>query len=511
MTSAAPPLPQSSRPRTRAVRSLRGDVWSGWPPLTCVLLHASAVVLVCLLALVASPEATLLCGGLLMGFVLAFLLSIELQKAPFSVSPLSLYFGWSMFSVGFAACHTAVRLLQGSPLYLSSRYLYPADVSSGYLIALIGSVGFHAGVQWLRPRTFGGYGEGINARSVWFIIFGLYAAGILAQTPNRLLAALGMLVGMLAYAAHTALVILAFASPRLLRISEGMRALLLLGMTAVLLVLTTHGMKSQAVWGVLPLFLYLNRRTSKARMALLLAVGIILYVGFVAPVINGARMGVRTQGASTAMKYREAFDQYSPFANGFDTERFVEQSSQAMNRFFECSSIGFIVMEVRYRGLLWGETFKDIGYAFVPRLLWPEKPAVTRGAWFTAYLGFSAREEEATTSTGMDAAGELYWNFGVPGAFFGMLLLGAMFGLLWRLAGIAPLQDPIRLLLYISLAFGVTNMPEAASRYVSCIAQLMVFGVVLKIRDLRKRRAAASLYTHGLVPSGAIRGLRPQN
>jgi hypothetical protein len=510
MMSAAPPLLQPSRVRARGVRAVRNDVWSNWTGLACVLLHASAVVLVCLMSLVLPPEGTLLCGGFVMGCALLFLLSIELKKAPYSVSPLSLYFGWTTFAIGFAACPIAMRLLAGSPLYLAARYLYPADIRTGYLIALIGSVGFHAGMQWLRPKTFRDYGEGINARSIWFIILGFYVVGIVAQTPNRYLASLGTLLGMLTYGSHTGLVILGFASPRLLRVPEAARALLLLFFTALLVLLTAQGMKSQVVWGLLPLFLYLNRRTSKARMALLTVAAAVLYVGFIAPVINGARLGVKSQSVTSAMKYSEAFDLYSPFAKGLDGDRFVEQTSQAMDRFFECSSIGFIVMEVRYRGFLWGETFKDIGYALVPRVLWPEKPVVTRGAWFTAYLGFSSREEEATTATGMDAAGELYWNFGVPGAFLGMLLLGAMFGLLWRMAGMAPFEDPVRLLLYISLSFGVTNMPEAASRYVSCIAQLLVFGAVLKIRDLHKQRGVASPYAADFVPQRTTRGLQPQ-
>jgi len=108
-------------------------------------------------------------------------------------------------------------------------------------------------------------------------------------------------------------------------------------------------------------------------------------------------------------------------------------------------------------------------------VFWPDKPAVQRGAWFTMYLGASARESEATTSTGMSAAGELYWNFGNLGVALGMFGLGALWAFLWRLAGTNPVKQPLHMLLYVNVLFGMAAMPEAVAVYMSAIVLIIMF------------------------------------
>ena len=117
----------------------------------------------------------------------------------------------------------------------------------------------------------------------------------------------------------------------------------------------------------------------------------------------------------------------------------------------------------------------NAAYAFIPRILWPDKPAVQRGAWFTTYLGASPREAEATTSTGMSAAGELYWNFGNLGVAIGMFGLGSLWAFLWRIAGTNPIKQPLHMLLYVNALFGMTALPEAVSAYVAAIVLIVIF------------------------------------
>src|ERR1700751_311682 len=107
-----------------------------------------------------------------------------------------------------------------------------------------------------------------------------------------------------------------------------------------------------------------------------------------------------------------------------------------------------MVGEVSRTGLQLGKTIADLYYAFIPRILWPEKPIVSRGAWFTTYVGSARSEEEATTSTGMTAFGEWYWNFSIPGVVIGTFLTVALFSGLWRLAGSCPIYKPLNMVLY---------------------------------------------------------------
>ena len=131
-------------------------------------------------------------------------------------------------------------------------------------------------------------------------------------------------------------------------------------------------------------------------------------------------------------------------------------------------------------------------YAFIPRLLWPNKPSVSRGAWFTAYLGAAAREEEATTSTGISATGELYWNFGVPGVAVGMCGIGLFYGLLWRMAGTNP-QEPLHMLLYVLVSIpGMLDMPEAVTVYGGILSQFLLFSVIFYVMEMGRGRLATS-------------------
>ena len=148
-----------------------------------------------------------------------------------------------------------------------------------------------------------------------------------------------------------------------------------------------------------------------------------------------------------------------------------------MGRLFEVPQVaGFMVGETRRTGFQFGSTMADLYYAFIPRIIWPEKPPVSRGAWFTTYLGMANNEAEATTSTGMTTFGEWYWNFGIPGVIFGMFLTGALLSGLWRLAGSNPIRQPATMVLYVAVILNVLNLPDATSPIVSDVALYMLFG-----------------------------------
>ena len=111
-----------------------------------------------------------------------------------------------------------------------------------------------------------------------------------------------------------------------------------------------------------------------------------------------------------------------------------DQVDQLMNRTFEPIPTAFLYGEVERTGFRNGETMDYVAWALVPRLLWPEKPNSTRGAWFTAYL-LNNREGSVEGAIGETPVGELYWNFGFAGAIGGMTLIGMATGLLWRMIG----------------------------------------------------------------------------
>jgi len=162
-----------------------------------------------------------------------------------------------------------------------------------------------------------------------------------------------------------------------------------------------------------------------------------------------------------------------------------EQYGNLMMRMFEPpSATGFIVGEVARSGLQLGETLSTLEYAFIPRILWPKKPVVSRGAWFTTYIGMAPRPQEATSSTGMTAFGEWYWNFGLVGEVAGMFLIGMLLGGLWRLVGTYPIYDPIRMLLYSAILVDSVMLPEASSVLVAMVALYLLFGGFVVFRRM---------------------------
>jgi hypothetical protein len=92
---------------------------------------------------------------------------------------------------------------------------------------------------------------------------------------------------------------------------------------------------------------------------------------------------------------------------------------------------------VRRDGYRDGATLDYLGYAFIPRFLWPEKPLIAKGAWFALEIGqaYTRRDGSISNSVAMTIPGELYLNFGWPGVLVGCLLYGMLLGVFWTRTG----------------------------------------------------------------------------
>jgi hypothetical protein len=70
-----------------------------------------------------------------------------------------------------------------------------------------------------------------------------------------------------------------------------------------------------------------------------------------------------------------------------------------------------------------GRTLGLFFVAFVPRVLWPDKPNITIGQWITDVYGSGP---DVISSTGPSNVGDFYLNFGVFGVVAGMFALGVI-------------------------------------------------------------------------------------
>ena len=101
--------------------------------------------------------------------------------------------------------------------------------------------------------------------------------------------------------------------------------------------------------------------------------------------------------------------------------------------FNQLSQIGYLVDRDGFRA---GQTLDYLGYAFIPRFLWPEKPIIAKGAWFALEIGqaYTRPDGTITNAVAMTIPGELYLNFGWLGVFLGCLTYGGLFAVFWMRA-----------------------------------------------------------------------------
>lgn len=471
---------------------------SKWSPLRCLLLHAVLTALVVVLYYFESPAATLIVGGAPVAAVFFFFVWVEARTCSLKITPISAYFLWQGFALGVSAVYIGTEILAGESLWLGSHLLVPEYVAQGYLIGLVGTLPLHAGMQWLRPPRMREFPEKEVTREgvkrLLPLVFVFYCVGVVVLALSKYAVSIGVVATGFQYAAHGALAAFVLIPSRFLRITETVRLAIVVAGTLILFAACIQmSSKFYLMQALVGLFFYVLQRTDLHKYVPATAGFLILiYLTVVAPTVNEARNIEYRDRVSQTQAHIEAFKDNSPLYTGkLDLEFYQYQIERLLSRQFEASSIAIIARDVDARGHSYLENFEYLKVFFIPRVLWPEKPYMIRGAWFTHYLGFSARETDSTVSIGMEAAGELYWSFGIPGVFLGMLLLGAMFGGLWRMAGADPRMDPLRMSLYMFIALTIMNLPEAASRMMSCISLFIVYGSLFFI--IRPRRPSKTM------------------
>jgi hypothetical protein len=265
--------------------------------------------------------------------------------------------------------------------------------------------------------------------------------------------------------------------------------ILLLGTTGLFFGNLASDSKTYIMFSFLPIFwFFLIRRRLRVWVPPLAVILGLFYLATVAPVIQTARMRPPEEGTTTREHLIETFDNWRQETPAELSQMFLgEQLDQFFRRQFDSVPVGFLVGEVDRSGLMFGETMKYASYAFIPRIIWPEKPTVTRGGWFSTYLGLYEVESEATTAIGMTAVGELYWNFGIVGVLIGMCIMGCGLGFLWNLASSDPRGRPIHMLLYVTVMLAMPDMAEAVTIYVSLVVAFLTFKAVFVLMDVVSR------------------------
>ena len=148
------------------------------------------------------------------------------------------------------------------------------------------------------------------------------------------------------------------------------------------------------------------------------------------------------------------------------------------------SSTGLIVALtptiVPYEGI---EKFLLLPINLIPRALWPDKPVLSRGQWFS--VTYRGLPEDTASSSAMTAFGEGYMFSGWIGVVIAMALAGLALGILHR-----QLDSRSFLPVYLALLPTILEIePELSSYLTSLVQRSVVFIVVFLVVTHRSRAA----------------------
>lgn len=112
----------------------------------------------------------------------------------------------------------------------------------------------------------------------------------------------------------------------------------------------------------------------------------------------------------------------------------IENEGTFFSRLSILNQVSNIFSLVDQNGYYNGKTLEYMGFALIPRVLWPAKPKIVKGRWFALEIGqaIDYGKGNVNNSVNMTVPGELYLNFGWPGAIIGSLLFGLLVRAFWN-------------------------------------------------------------------------------
>lgn len=119
-----------------------------------------------------------------------------------------------------------------------------------------------------------------------------------------------------------------------------------------------------------------------------------------------------------------------------------------------------------------------VAVGVIPRIIWSDKPYVSRGAFFTSATlkNRTSSEKEATSSTAITPMGELYWSYGIFGVIAGMSAMGFMAGFTYEIFSYNMLLNPIRAVVSVGMVLSALRWYEASAS--ENVVLILFFSVV---------------------------------
>jgi hypothetical protein len=186
---------------------------------------------------------------------------------------------------------------------------------------------------------------------------------------------------------------------------------------------------------------------------------------------------------------------------------FAETSSDAASRtdlihsFAHIHSLTPSVVPYQY-----GDTYSYLAIAWIPRMIWPEKPTAKGANDFFAIAYNVSTEEGVKTSTfGITLMGEGYINFGIGGVILVMAFLGLVTSLLEDIFAGSESGPGGRAIFLAAFVYFLNGIGSSAEQMFGSILQNLVCGYILLLWAREKGQALTKFIPAG-TPSVRLGG-----
>ena len=252
------------------------------------------------------------------------------------------------------------------------------------------------------------------------------------------------------------------------------------GLVPFLVLALRSGMKGEVALVMLPILLPIFRRMTVVGFAFLgsFMLFVLLFVFPFSEAWRQANWG-SWHGYENAGIPAVASRVFDRWANDGPVETATQSLASWATRSSSAEAGGLVMQLADRDGLIGPVLIEGLATVFVPRVLWPDKPMYTPGAWFTWYLGQASSPETATTSTGMMLPTELYWMFGPLGVVLGMPFLALLYFVVWERLRRLSRTGLVPMLALFALLARSADMEEVHTIYaVSAPVILLVYVIV---------------------------------
>ena len=448
--------------------------------------HGLGLSLIVVTSLIfANPIITFIIGGILHTVLAVFIIISEKKNNQLHITPISILFLYVFFSDGLSAIYISTEFLEQDFIPFVNVFVYAKSIEMGYIINILGVFFLHLALQIFRPTK--NIGIITYTTSLPRLLF-LFLVGILFLVNPVLSLYLGsFLVASIVWLPTALILYIVLASKQSLRITLQQKKIVVIIFTIVVLAIQVFSLsKLNILLALLPavwFFIIENEKKWKTVMVIILLM--IFYSYFIYPFVTSARQNflstLTTNNPISELSGSHQVRSYILQGEYVEETRKLDPKHNAIEAFlfrmFDSVPSGFIFNEVEVRGYTLGKSLEYVLYGLVPRIIWPDKPIVSRGGWFTNYVG-----SDIASATAMTSFGELYWNFGFVGVALGMFIIGALYAGLWRLAGFYPQSSILSVWLYFLVMYGMMMHSEAGSVFIGVIQLYILFGLLILFR-----------------------------